>query len=691
VSIVTISNGRIGFGDIILVEGISAVVHPGQRIGLVGANGTGKTTLLRVIGGEHKLDFGRVDIKRGLKFGFLRQTTHDIAEFESRTLYAEMEEAMHELDELSARVSEYSTLLAGPGLDDATRANLIGKLGGAQHRFEVMGGFDRDLRIRRVLSGLGFAESQFDQPLATMSGGQRQKAMLARLLFEQPDLLLLDEPNNHLDLEGRRFLEEFLVGAPCAIVVVSHDRYFLNRVAQYIWEIDREKLFAYRGNYDAFRKRRLERIERQRADYAAQQEYIKRTEEYIRRNIAGQNTRQARGRRKLLARLGRVESVRDAKTLKLDLKDAARTGLDVVRAENLAHKFDDGDWLFHNMSLSVERGSKVGVIGPNGCGKTTLLTILARKLKPAFGRVEYGANVRIAYLTQETLELNDALSVLDEFRRTAQELDNPGLRSVLAAYLFCGDDVFKIVGDLSGGEKRRLAFAKLLYARPNLLLLDEPTNHFDLPSYEMIESALGEFRGTVVMVSHDRMLLDAVATHVIAFTNDGVVMCDGNYSDLLDAAHGDAPGVKVIAIEGKSAGAMRDDVVCARDERDESRDARGADVDARIARAMTAASRIELYRGGEDADEPAKKKRRSNELERKKKIEKLEKRLAEVECEIEKTEARYHALVARMNDPSVASDYVKLSEITREFESCEADIAKLYEQIDAIVSEMDEA
>lgn len=659
-SVVSINGGRIGFGDSILIEGIAAAVHTAQRVGLVGPNGSGKTTLLRAISGEFPLDAGKVQLKRGARIGILRQSYGGLdGGTESRTLYEEMEEATAEIDALSERISELSTMLATGGLGEEEKSHLLGRLGSAQHRFEVMGGYERDFTIRRVLAGVGFSPEQYSQSISTMSGGQRQKALLARLLLERPDLLLLDEPSNHLDLDGRKFLEDFLLASPSAVIVVSHDRYFLNRVAQYVWEIDAEKLYSYRGNYDAFRKQRLERIARQREAYEAQREYIERTEEYIRRNIAGQNTRQAQGRRKLLARLSRVDAVKEGKTMKLSLSPAGRTGEEAVRVESVTHGFG-GAPLFEGVSFPVIRGDKLGIIGPNGCGKSTLLSIIAKKLKPVAGKVVHGANVQPGLLTQESADVTPGLTVMDEMRKAAPGLDNPALRSYLAKFLFCGEDVTKIAAELSGGEKRRLALAKLLYTRPNLLLLDEPTNHFDIPSFEMLEAALSDFPGTVILVSHDRTLLDAVATKILAFTPEGAQMCEGNYTDWLAATRGEDETVKVEGVEGASAQDGRETVQ--RDPAIQGGEAAG--------------------HGAEAGADEAGKMRRSPELERKKRKERMEKRAAEIEAKIAEAEAGYSVLISKMSEPDVAANYEQLGALTAEIEAAEAKIARLYAELE---------
>jgi ATP-binding cassette subfamily F protein 3 len=650
VSIVSIVRGRLGYGDAILLDGIECAVHPGQRVGLVGPNGSGKTSLLRAIAGEISLDLGRIEKKRDLKLGILRQETMAEAAGDSRTLWQEMELAMREVDELALRIRELSEALARPDVPEAEREALVAKLGGAEHRFSVMGGYDRDRTIARVLNGIGFADADFDKPVAVLSGGQEQKAQLARLLLERPDLLLLDEPNNHLDLDGRKFLEDFLVSSECAVLVVSHDRFFLNAVAQYVWEIDQEKLFTYRGNYDAFRRERLLRIERQKQAYESQREYIERTEEYIRRNIAGQNTRQARGRRKHLARLSRIESVREARTLSLDLGDARRSGEAVLSAENISHRYGDGPWILRGISFDARRGDKIGIIGPNGCGKTTLLSILSKRVKPTEGRAVYGANVHPAMLVQESGDMNPENTVVEEYLRAASGLDIPQARSALARFLFCGEDVGKKIGNLSGGEKRRLALAKLLFPKPNLLLLDEPTNHFDIPSYEMLEAALSDFPGTVIMVSHDRALLDAVCTRMIAFTAEGVFPCEGGYSDWLESSRGGVAKVEEIAAQ--SAETKRGSYMAEKDE-------------------------IEPLPAFEKR--PA---RRSKELDARKRAEQMEKRVAAIESEISELELEHAELAASVERPEIAKSADKLAAVSKRMDEIEKELGLLYDELD---------
>ena len=401
--------------------------------------------------------------------------------------------------------------------------------GHAQTAFEVAGGYTYETRIRQVLGGLGFNEDEHAKQMAHLSGGERTRALLAQILLQEPDLLLLDEPTNHLDLEAVEWLEEKLLHWPGAIVVVAHDRYFLDKVATRVWDMNYGVVETYRGNYTAFHGQREMRRERQRREWESQQEFVAKTEDFIRRNLAGQRTKEAQGRRTRLERFLHDEAIdrpQDQKTIRLGLTTQIRSGDLVMATKDLAVGYDRP--LFHCPNVEVYRGDRVALIGPNGAGKTTLLKTILGQLKPLGGRVRFGASVEVGYLAQAQAGLDPDETVLDAIL-DVQNLPISQARNFLGQFLFSGDDVFRTIGTLSGGQRSRVALARLTLHGANLLLLDEPTNHLDLDTQEILEQVLRQFPGTILLVTHDRYLVQALATHIWRVAGDELSAYKGNY------------------------------------------------------------------------------------------------------------------------------------------------------------------
>jgi ATP-binding cassette subfamily F protein 3 len=380
------------------------------------------------------------------------------------------------------------------------------------------------------LAGLGFPEGEQHQPLSILSGGQKTRALLAKLLLSEPDLLLLDEPTNHLDLAATQWLEEYLANWRGSLVVVAHDRYFLDEVVGRVWELAFGRLEDYPGNYSRYSTLRTERRERRLAEYEAQQKHIEKTEDFIRRYKAGQRAREARGRQKRLDRLPHLERPREAKTMSLSMKTDLRGGDLVLITEDLAIGYQSGAPLFTCLDVYLRRGERAALLGPNGSGKTTFLKTVIGQVSPLAGLVEIGQNVKFGYLAQAHEGLNKENTILDEVLEV-RNLPLEKARGFLGRFLFTGDDVFKLVGDLSGGERSRLALAKLTLEGANFLLLDEPTNHMDIASQEILEEVLADFNGTILLVSHDRYLINALATQVWTIEDGELRVYDGNYSD----------------------------------------------------------------------------------------------------------------------------------------------------------------
>jgi len=507
-SILTTSNLAKSYGPQDVFAGVSLEIPRGARIALVGSNGCGKTTLLRLLAGLETPSAGAVHRARGLRIGYLPQQA-DLPG--AGTLWEEMLPPFADLQAQAAELRRLEKAMADP----LTCKEALRRYGPALEAFELAGGYTYEQRIAQVLSGLGFDREDFSRPVAHLSGGQQTRAMLARLLLEQPDLLLLDEPTNHLDLAGIEWLEEYLRTWKGAVVVVAHDRAFLDAVVERVWELEFGRLELYRGNYSAYAVQKAERLALRQADYERQQQFIARTEDFIRRNIAGQRSREARGRLKRLERLEREERPRVYRPLSLNLGEAARSGDLVLGLYDLAVGYDPASPLFIAPEFELRRGQRLALLGRNGSGKTTLVRTILGELAPLAGRVRIGASVDIGYFAQGHVDLDPDKSVLETILE-AREMTAGEARSLLGRYCFSGDDAFKRVGDLSGGEQARVALALLALQGANLLILDEPTNHLDLPSQEVLQAALADFCGTLFIVTHDRYLIRRLATVVWA-------------------------------------------------------------------------------------------------------------------------------------------------------------------------------
>ncbi len=514
------------FGAQEIFEGVSLQISHGERVALVGPNGAGKTTLLRVLAGLETPSSGRVHRAKGLRIGYLPQEA-TLAGVEG-TLWDLAHAAFDHLQKQAAELRRLEEAMA-TATDPFERDRLLTRYGRAQETFEQAGGYVYEYRIRQVLGGLGFDEADYHRPLAQFSGGQQTRAHLARLLLDAPDLLLLDEPTNHLDLTAVEWLEDYLQSWPGAMVVVAHDRYFLDKVAVRVWDLSHGRLEVYRGNYSDYVHQRAERRQRQQREYRRQQAFIAKEEEFIRRNIAGQRTKEAQGRRKRLARLERVERTPVEKHIKLDLRSDLRSGDLVLATHGLVVGYQPDAPLFACPDLEIRRGDRVALLGPNGVGKTAFVKTILGEIKPLAGRVRLGAAVEIGYFAQAHAGLDLGQSVLDEVL-SVENLPIGQARNYLGRFLFSGDDVFKPVSALSGGERARVALAKLTLRGANFLVLDEPTNHLDIPSQEILQEVLSNFPGTILLVSHDRYFVDALATQVWALEEGKLHVSKGEAS-----------------------------------------------------------------------------------------------------------------------------------------------------------------
>jgi len=519
------------YGALDVFQGIDLRIEAGDRIGMVGPNGTGKTTLLHILAGGEAPTTGEVHRRRGLTVGYLPQ---DPPLAGDSTLHEAMLSVFAGLRGQAAALAETEQRLA----DAATRQSpeykpLLEAYGQAQIAFEVAGGYSFETRIKQVLGGLGFDEDEHGKSLAHLSGGERTRALLAQLLLQEPDLLLLDEPTNHLDLEAVEWLEETLLRWRGALVVVAHDRYFLDKVATRMWDMEFGRLETYRGNYSHYHAQRAARRARKRREWEAQQEQIAKTEDFIRRNLAGQRTREAQGRRTRLERFLRDEAIdrpQESQRIRLGLTTHIRSGDLVLATRDLIVGYDQP--LFNSPDVEIRRGDRVALIGPNGAGKTTLLKTILGQAPPLRGKVRFGASVRVGYLAQAQAGLKPDQTVLDAIL-DAREQPISQARNFLGQFLFSGDDVFRPISTLSGGQRSRVALARLTLQGANFLLLDEPTNHLDLASQEILENVLGNFPGTILLVTHDRYLVQALATHIWRVDGDELRAYKGDYAEYL--------------------------------------------------------------------------------------------------------------------------------------------------------------
>ena len=536
-TVLSLSNVAVSFGADDIIEGVSCRVNAGDRVGLTGRNGSGKTTLLHVLQGTLRPNAGVRNIARGTTVALVEQAP-PLSDSEL-TVREEALTALGDLLRLEANLHDAADALAR-GEEGAAEA-----YDGLHERFEAGGGFTMRARLHQALAGLGFSEDDLDLRVGMLSGGQRSRLGIAKALMASPDVLLMDEPTNHLDFDGLRWLEAFLARRQGTLIVTSHDRYFLDRVAGHIWSLEDRRLQAYRGNYSAFADLRAREIERRQAEHEAQQQYIAKEEAFIRRYRAGQRAREARGRATRLARLQRISApvrTRDA-AIKLT---AARSADLVLSAKGLAVGYGSagtgaaerviarGEVVLTAGDIELERGARVALVGPNGTGKTTLLKTLAGELAPVGGSVRRGARVQVEHYWQEAENLDSTATVLDELLRDSR-LTVQEARDLLGMMLFSGDDVFKAVGALSGGERSRLALARLATSGANLLLLDEPTNHLDIPSREALEAALAAYTGTLIFASHDRRLIATLADRLWLVEGGRLRQFEGTWEEYEDS------------------------------------------------------------------------------------------------------------------------------------------------------------
>ncbi|HHV93002.1 MAG TPA: ABC-F family ATP-binding cassette domain-containing protein [Firmicutes bacterium] len=514
------------FGDQLVFDRIAAAVERGDKIGLVGPNGVGKTTVLRIIAEEILPDSGSVRKASQCRIGYLPQRPERTWDMTLRHL---LMTELSEIRRLAEALGRLEREMAFPEVyqDPRLLEQVMIRYGQLQEEFRLAGGYSYEVKMKQVLRGLGFSEEHLDRPVAEFSGGEAVRAELARLLLTEPDLLLLDEPTNHLDMQATEWLEGYLRELKKAVILVSHDRYFLDSICNRIWELDNHQLLQYKGNFTRYAALRQERLSRQEAEYQAFVEEAQRLQAYIDRYRAGNRARQAQSREKRLAKLKAVSRPTATAAVNLKLAFDANSVKQVLLVEEMAIGYDKP--LVRNLNLTVLRGERWGIIGPNGVGKSTLLKVLVEEESPLAGSFAWGDGVAIGYFRQGLDDMQEDNTILDEVLE-ARNLPVGEMRSFLARFLFTGDQVFRKIGTLSGGERCRVALAKLILQRPNVLLLDEPTNHLDVVSREALERALADFQGTMLLVTHDRYLLDKLVTHLLVLEPEGYEVFEGNYT-----------------------------------------------------------------------------------------------------------------------------------------------------------------
>jgi ATP-binding cassette, subfamily F, member 3 len=636
------------YGSQDVLRGASLQVNPGEHVGLVGRNGAGKTTIFRLVSGEEMPDQGDVVRARGVKLGLLAQHVH----FESGSTvhesalaaFGHLQQIEHEMHLLEHRM--------GAASDDLEQ--VLERYSDLQHEFEREGGFEYAAKAEAILQGLGFDRETWQLETEKLSGGQQNRLGLARLLLAEPDVLLLDEPTNHLDVAAVEWLEEFLQTYRSAYVIISHDRYFLDRASGRIIEVENGRASSYNGNYSDYLVEREERRKSQLRAYENQQHLIAKTEEFIRRNIAGQKTKQAKSRRKMLEKLERVESVRqDQSSGDFRLKAVERAATYVLTVLDAEIGFP-GKVLARDITFTLKRGECLGIIGPNGSGKTTFIKTVLGKLPLLAGEIKLGSNTQVGYYAQQLDDLDDRNEIIMELRRVAPSTATAGeLRSFLAKFLFTGDDVYKHVSDLSGGEKGRLALAKLIYSRVNVLVLDEPTNHLDIPSREALEEALDAYQGTIITISHDRYFLDRIATQILSLDGEGgAEHFDGDYTEYHDWK-----------IEQRTARVSESKSAQASEAAPASKQPAPAKPKEQAARPKAKGS------GGKQS---GKQSTRSPQV---------------IELEISEAEKQLAALSEQLAQPQVARDQSRLHLINQEYKRTEERLRLLYEEWERVAAE----
>lgn len=518
------------YGVETVLTNIDLMINEREKVGLVGVNGAGKSTLVKIIAGKLSPDGGHIQRAKDSTFGYLAQ---DSGLQSSKTIWEEVISVFEDLQRMEQELRQLEKRMAEGSPGSEQTESVMTKYAQLSEAFRLKGGYEYEAKARGVLHGMGFEDMPFDTPIPQLSGGQKTRLALAKLLLTEPDLLLLDEPTNHLDIPTLSWLEDYLAHYRGALLVVSHDRYFLDRLVHVIYEVERTRAKRYTGNYSRYIDLKAEEYEISMKHWEKQQNEIAKMEDFIQRNIVrASTTKRAQSRRKALERMDRVDRPQgDLQKAHFSFEVERQTGKDVLNCEGLSSGYTKNQPLVTGISFEMKRGDRVAIIGPNGMGKTTLLKTLTGQLEPLAGHFHWGSHVKVGYYDQEQRGLNPNKTVLDEVWDEYPHLEEVKIRSLLGQFLFSGDDVTKQISKLSGGEKARVSLAKLMLYKPNVLLMDEPTNHLDLFSKETLEAALDDFEGTLLFISHDRYFLNRMTDRIMEMRPNGLDIHLGNYDD----------------------------------------------------------------------------------------------------------------------------------------------------------------
>jgi ATP-binding cassette subfamily F protein 3 len=647
-----INNLDILYGNKHLFNNVSARINDNDRIGLVGVNGAGKSTLLKIIGNIIETDPGVVNRPKRFSMAYLPQEATALDT--GRTIYQEAENAFAEALVLQQDIDIVNRQLASVDPENPEFSALLKQQGELQHRLERIDIFRVQSRIEKVLMGLGFAVEDFDRPSSSLSGGWLMRLMLARLLLAMPDLLLLDEPTNHLDLDSLTWLENFLLTYNGGMVIISHDRTFLDQVTSMTWELSLGRLTAFKGNYSKYVADKETRMQVERAAYANQQAQIRQTMRFVQRFRAkSTKAKQVQSRMKQLSRMERIELADSEQEVSFRFPPAAASGRLALDIEALGKDYENKQ-VFHDVSFQLQRGDKMAVVGVNGAGKSTLMKILAGLIKPDRGKIQLGHNVKISYFGQhQAQELAPGFTALQTLAAVAGDMTVTEMRSLLGAFLFRGEEVDKKVQVLSGGEKSRLALAKMIVQPANLLILDEPTNHLDMSSQDVLQEAMAQYDGTIIIVSHNRHFVNRFINKVLEIKNGRSTLYEGNIDDYIH---------KLKNLPDES-------------ETDPQRDAANGESEAEIP----------LKPRGKVARQEQAKIRQEKSI----KLNPLQKEVGQAEEEIERLETRKNELELLMADPHFYQDQDKFAESSKEYNALKRKLERLYQRWERVQAQIE--
>lgn len=650
------------YGTDIILKDVSFHVNGGDRIGLIGANGAGKTTLMKILAGEMSYEKGNYFISQDLTVGYLKQNDDFKSE---RTVYEEAYDIFKHLQKMEEDIHCLSDEIAELSANGEDVTRLLTRLDQLQIKFENDGGYTYKSEINGILQSMAFSEDFYNKKISTLSGGERTRLSLACLLLKKPDILMLDEPTNHLDIGTLKWLEQYLKGYKGTIIVISHDRYFLDQLVNRIFEVENHKLYTYNGNYSTFADQKAARRESEMRAYEKQQTEIARQEEIIRRfkqHNTEHLTKRALSREKMLEHMELIEKPENLPDkIKISFRQNYKSGNDVLIGEGIGKGFGSGNErreLFRNVNFDIKRGERICIVGANGIGKTTLLKIMMEELDADAGRLKIGHNVDFGYYDQGQRLLNNRNTVLEELKESYRLYTDTEMRNILGRFLFRGDDVFLDVGSLSGGEKARLSLLKMMLAGSNTLLLDEPTNHLDIDSKEIFEEALLDFPGTVIVVSHDRYFLNKIPTRILELTPDGIEEYLGTYDYYVEKKQS-------MITSGKSylSGMATQNT-----------------------QALTKFENAPQKAPGETSGLSAAEERQLKK-DREREERRLAKAIEKVENEISTLEAEIEEITKEISKPEIMTDHKALSDLNDRLEKANSRLEECYEEWDRLVSE----